>query len=141
MKPCSKCNEHKTLESFPKDNRYSDGRRPRCKSCIARYLVEYRQRDPGKIKDYFLKRDFGISIDQYNQMLASQGGLCAVCKKPEYYKHQSGKTKSLSVDHCHTTGKVRGLLCGDCNRAIGLLNDSIDLLLDAATYIQRNKAV
>lgn len=80
-----------------------------------------------------LERAFGISVEQYNEMLASQGGVCAICKNPE--THQRAGVWNLSVDHCHETGRVRGLLCNNCNRGIGLLRDSAGLCRAAAEYL------
>lgn len=80
-----------------------------------------------------LGRDFGITLEQYNEMLAAQGGVCAICKNPE--THQRKGVWSLSVDHCHDTGRVRGLLCNNCNRGVGLLRDNADLCRAAAEYL------
>lgn len=82
-----------------------------------------------------LKRTYGITLEQYEQMLTDQGGNCAICLKPETGKTQYG-VKSLAVDHCHKTGKIRGLLCEKCNRAIGQLHDDVDVLRRAIDYIQ-----
>jgi ferric-dicitrate binding protein FerR (iron transport regulator) len=79
-------------------------------------------------------RQLGLTVAAYNEMLAAQGGVCAICKQPE--THQRDKLYTLSVDHCHATGRVRGLLCNLCNRAIGLLRDSADLCAKAAEYLK-----
>ena len=64
-------------------------------------------------------------------MYIDQAGLCGICKRPD----SSGI--KLSVDHCHQTGKVRGLLCGNCNRALGLFRDNINLLTNAVSYLTK----
>lgn len=80
-------------------------------------------------KDAELKRLYGININTYLEMLKDQGDVCKICK-------QECKTKySLSVDHDHKSGKVRGLLCNRCNRAIGMFEDNPNLLRLAAQYI------
>jgi hypothetical protein len=90
-----------------------------------------------KTKEYDLnlhmKRNYGISMDDYNAMLEAQDGKCAICScsPPNHHK------KRLNIDHCHSTGKVRGLLCDACNRAIGLLKDSPELMANAIKYIQQ----
>ena len=77
---------------------------------------------------YRLKTEYGITEDDYQRMLASQQGACAVCLKPF-----SG---SPHVDHCHATGRVRGLLCHLCNTALGKLNDDPERLRRAAAYVE-----
>ena len=77
-----------------------------------------------------LRKRYGIDAAQYEQMLEAQGHKCAICGRQSC---PSGK--SLAVDHSHGTGKVRGLLCGNCNKAIGLFNDSKELLANAINYL------
>lgn len=83
-------------------------------------------------KDRDLKKMYGISLEKYNEILCSQNNSCAICKK-----HKDEFTKALAVDHCHTTGKVRGLLCTNCNRALGNIRDSIDGLKNAILYLEK----
>lgn len=78
-----------------------------------------------------LKARYGITIEQYNSMLLEQNNLCKICSNPETLREQP-----LSVDHCHKTGKIRGLLCDKCNRAIGILNDNPLILRKAADYLE-----
>jgi hypothetical protein len=90
----------------------------------------YRARNGDKQWAYCLARNFGLTVEQYNEMLISQGGVCAICRgKPR------GRKTRLSVDHCHTTRKIRGLLCDHCNRAIGILGESPEVLARAADYL------
>ena len=89
-----------------------------------------------KTKEYDLelhmKRSYGIGFKDYDAMVLEQNGVCAICSaEPPKNQHK----KRLNIDHCHTTGKVRGLLCDACNRAIGLLKDSPDLLTKAIQYL------
>jgi hypothetical protein len=82
---------------------------------------------------------YGISEQEYQSMLERQGGVCAICRKPETATHaKSGVVKRLNVDHCHETGQIRGLLCQSCNRAIGLLNHDKDLFHQAIAYLSRS---
>ena len=81
-------------------------------------------------KNSYLKSEYGITLDDYNKMFADQAGCCAICNT-----HASHLTKPLCVDHCHTTGKVRGLLCGECNLAIGKLKDNVQNLKNAIKYL------
>lgn len=83
------------------------------------------------------KKKYGITGGQYYAMVAAQDGVCAVCSQPPSKKNRhSGKVQELVVDHCHETGVVRSLLCDRCNRAIGLLKDSPDVLRRAALYLE-----
>ena len=79
-----------------------------------------------------LKLRFGINFDQYEYMLQEQNSVCAICG------NKDKKDKDLAVDHCHTTDKVRGLLCSDCNLGLGQFKDSVDLLLRAKKYLERD---
>lgn len=78
---------------------------------------------------------YGITIKQHDDMLEAQGGKCAICGCPP---EQSTKG-ALAVDHCHTTGKVRGLLCGNCNAGIGHLRDSLELIRAAGAYLEKHQ--
>jgi len=97
-----------------------------------------RKENRQRYKGYALKKDFGISLEDYNVMFQNQSGLCAICGEKEKTKHQSGHLKDLAVDHNHVTGRIRGLLCWVCNTGIGKLKDSPELLRKAADYIERN---
>jgi Uri superfamily endonuclease len=85
-------------------------------------------------KNSLLKK-FGINYDQYNQILEDQNNVCAICNNLD----RNGR--SLAVDHCHTTNKVRGLLCTDCNTALGLFKDNKDLLDSAIMYLNKDFTV
>lgn len=96
----------------------------------------YRDKDRDKIRDSNLRAKYGIGLDEYNTLLAKQGGVCAICEQPEWVKHgKSGKIAPLAVDHCHDTGRVRGLLCFSCNVALGKFKDSPELLKKALDYV------
>ncbi len=82
-------------------------------------------------------RKYGITIDEYDELLVKQAGVCAICGQHETRKIK-GKLISLAVDHDHETGKIRGLLCAECNMAIGLLHESITALKTAINYLQRH---
>jgi len=90
-------------------------------------------------KNSYLKRMFGIDLNDYNNLLFEQNGVCAICKLPEKGKRRLTEPKALAVDHCHVTGKIRGLLCSECNKGIGLFNDNIELLYTALLYLKNEK--
>lgn len=87
-----------------------------------------------------LLRRFGLSIDDYNAMHVAQAGVCAVCQQMETaLDSRTQRPIALAVDHDHETGKVRGLLCSRCNRAIGYMQDNPKIMLAAAGYILRHR--
>ena len=105
------------------------------RSRMMAYTKEYvlKNKDTIKIahRNSYLKRKFLITLDDYNNMFTSQGGVCAICR-------ETCKTcKTLAVDHCHRTGTIRGLLCQGCNTSISRFNDDIELLLSAIEYLKK----
>ena len=124
MKNCTKCNIDKELTEF---YIYPTGKyRAACKVCY----IEHRN-TIGKNKQ--LKKRYGITIDQYNDLFESQKGCCAICEKP-----QSELSTALAVDHCHETMVIRGLLCYNCNSGLGRFKDDLNLLSKASSYLIRS---
>jgi len=140
-KICTKCKEEKHLSEFSKDRAKKSGRTSQCKKCKNDYMKLFRKNNPELCKKYLkkstLKMIFGLSLQEYNKILSSQNYRCAICGKKEKRK-LNGKICSLSVDHDHKTGKIRGLLCNDCNNGIGRMKDDISLLENAISYLRRN---
>jgi len=98
------------------------------------------KRDKRSQQDYHLKKKFGMGSGEYEKLLESQGGVCAICGNKETRPdHNNGKPRRLAVDHNHKTGKVRSLLCSNCNIAIGLLGDSTDTIKSAMEYLEAHK--
>lgn len=93
------------------------------------YHREWRKKNPERARGFGLKFRFGIGFEHYEALLRSQNGGCAICGG------QNSKGRALAVDHCHKTGKVRGLLCSKCNSGIGMLGDSSLLLKIATEYV------
>lgn len=83
---------------------------------------------------------YRISLVDYREMLIQQNGVCAICGRPEISTHQ-GKLRHLSVDHNHTTGTIRGLLCHNCNAMLGYAGDRIDVLMNAGHYLALWKSI
>lgn len=108
------------------------------KKIRANYMKEYRKKNVDKLRDIDLRRTYGISLDQYNILLEAQNYVCAICGKPEIdICNKKGATRNLAVDHCHTTGRVRGLLCRGCNQGLGNFKEDISSLKKAIQYIAR----
>ncbi|MET9385308.1 endonuclease VII domain-containing protein [Streptomyces sp. NPDC002928] len=79
---------------------------------------------------------YKMTRDEYAALTAAAENRCMICGNEETAVDGKGNVKTLSVDHCHETGRIRGLLCNTCNRAIGLLRDSPTLLREAAKYLE-----
>lgn len=95
----------------------------------------YRVRTRHQKRNRTLIAKYGITLEQHNAMLLEQGNACAICRKTDWGAH------GPCVDHCHTTGKVRGLLCFLCNTAIGKLKDSAVIARAAADYLEKHSPV
>ena len=122
LRSCKKCGEEKPITNFSPSKGCKGGRRPTCRAC------EY---PPGYHREKLYKKRYGISIAEYDTKLNAQNGRCAVCGSKD-----PGRNKDhFCVDHNHTTGQVRGLLCSDCNAALGLLQDSTVVMASALNYL------
>jgi hypothetical protein len=86
--------------------------------------------NPLRIRDLFLQKNYGISLEEYRTLVEKQKGLCLICQK-------APEDKALAVDHCHATGRVRGLLCIPCNVGLGNFKDDPKLLQKAAEYLEK----
>lgn len=130
MKKCTGCNETKPKSEFFFKDKAKGYLMPRCKVC-----ERTRKRltgDNGKCqRKSHLKNRYGITLDDYERMLKEQGSSCKLCGA-----HQSTLRRRLAVDHCHDTNRVRGLLCDDCNIALGKMKDNIETLYRAIDYLK-----
>jgi len=104
------------------------------------YLKEHRETFPKVWKNSYLNQAFGISLSDYSRMVDEQHNKCAICDQKET-ETRGGKVKALSVDHDHTTGKVRALLCTSCNQMIGKAKENRNILLAAIDYLDKHNAV
>lgn len=134
MKKCSKCGALKNLSDFYKNNNTKDKYTSYCKKCSIEHSGNWHKNNKEKktqlMREGNYKRKYGITTEQYNKIFKYQKGCCAICGK-----HQKIFKRSFAVDHCHSTGEVRGLLCMNCNTAIGKFNDDVSLVLKAAAYL------
>jgi hypothetical protein len=99
----------------------------------AEYMREYRKRRPRNVRNTELKKHYGITLDNWEVIYLAQNGVCAICKQTEL--ESGNRYANLAVDHCHATGRVRGLLCNNCNRALGLFKDNPAVLASAIRYL------
>lgn len=164
MKTCSRCHQSKLPLEFSKDKHAPDGLRYSCKACskeaslkwkrehldrhrsyarrrriekphlVKANLLRWRTANPDRCKHLGRKsrlKKYGLSVGGYDDLLTTQGGKCAVCRVPA-----SLCKRRLAVDHCHATGRVRGLLCPNCNNGLGRFKDSAERLRAAAAYLE-----
>lgn len=148
-KVCTKCGELKPLSEFHRmSSCKKDGRYPSCKPCTIAQQRTYREANLEKVRvngraaahRYTLKRKYGMTRGDYDRMLEEQGGGCAICGEtnPGCRNPHAKKTRTaFAVDHDHGTGNVRGLLCDDCNQALGRMKDNPSTLVAAAAYLIR----
>lgn len=149
-KQCSKCKKHKQcnkikeLSEFHINNAHKSGFNTWCKACVKNCTDIYYNIDKKEHKrvnrNNHYKRNYGITLDQYNSMFEAQEGKCAICKKVEtLIDHRSKKVKNLAVDHCHKTGKVRELLCCNCNKAFGFIGENLEILTRMIEYAKKHQ--
>ena len=127
FKVCTTCLCEKPLEEFASQGKGK--KRAKCKVCLAAQKREYYKKNPDKAHQRNLKTFYGITKQEYQEMYERQGGVCACCEKKA----------RLSVDHCHKTGKVRGLLCTNCNLALGHCKDDPQILLNLIEFLKQEK--
>jgi len=136
MKRCCTCKQNKDTSEFNISIRRKDGLDVRCKVCSKKYSREYarkrKQADPNYDVDRTLLARYGITQEEKNSMLLAQDGKCYICKR-DIDGHK------VYVDHNHTTGKVRKLLCPSCNCLIGLALESEDILNTCINYLKEHK--
>ena len=163
-KTCWKCGSFKSFDEFHRATGMKDGHRGECKDCsradrrqwyqqnrekVIAKVQRWREENPERYQEWLkknraenseqrresnrrghLRRKYGLSIEVYEFLCLVQDQKCAICGE---------EVEKLHVDHEHGTGRVRGLLCGKCNKAIGLLNDDPELLSAAARYLQKRQ--
>lgn len=148
MKKCTLCEEEKPFSEF-----YMRGTNPQshCKSCGVVRIRDWRAKNPEKVRKWnrrwteenrtternrvdHLQHKYGLTLEQYDAMLASQNGACKICNSFT----PGGTSGRFHVDHDHTTGKIRGLLCHHCNIGLGHFKDDISTLAKAIAYLQDN---
>lgn len=139
-KSCTKCGVEKELTEYTKNFNKKWGKsylRSSCRECDnarnRKYHADNKAKRAQQHKDWRNKKVFGLGDGEYETMLANQGGVCAICKK------ECTSKPSLAVDHDHATGKVRGLLCSNCNNGLGRFKDDVELLNNAIGYLNGNK--
>lgn len=115
---------HKLMQENPESNK--------------EYYKKHREKLIAKSRTNHLRISYNLSLQDYDNLVLAQNNLCAICNLPEHRYMKTGKLKPLSVDHNHTTGKVRQLLCNDCNAALGFAKENPELLHKMASYLEKH---
>ena len=164
-KDCFKCGKEKLVSDFYKDITKKDGLSSYCAECSRKAKKVYyeqnkerllkkqrkdRKQNPKKYKEYdkihykkykkqyierSLKKNYGLTLDDYNKMFNEQQGCCAICGI-----HQSELKRALDTDHNHKNGQIRQLLCNSCNRLLGHSKENIEILKLAIKYLEKHNA-
>lgn len=139
---CLRCGVVKPFAQFHKSATLADGVSFYCKECTKSFSAARRERDPvaWRIRSqqsshrYALKK-YGMTVEDYAAMFVRQKGVCGICAHGETARGSGGSVKLLAIDHCHTTGVVRGLLCSACNQGLGSFRDDVSRLTAAIEYL------
>ena len=139
-KTCKRCATDKPLEDFHKRSASKDGLQTYCKACAIIGVRKWQEANPEKFEanwrkhsygeEAVLKRKaarYGLTVGQLSEMMEISSGKCSICKKD----------KPLVVDHCHNSLKVRGLICSECNKGLGLFKDDVEALARAIEYLNK----
>ena len=124
-KVCGTCKTVHDIDNFPNDKRYPDGKSYRCKPCHSEYNKAYKARKKAELKEYRIRVKYGLTLDEYQEMVETTPH-CPIC----------GSEEPLVIDHDHSTGEVRGLICQPCNKGLGFFRDNIESMQNAITYLQ-----
>jgi len=137
---CSVCQEHKDKEEFPKATKKKRGYAWECKQCkkekvFAKKATMSEEEWRLHNRKYYLKCQYNVTQQYYDSLVKEQNHKCAICGTDEVDSVRG----VLHIDHCHATGKLRGLLCQQCNTALGKFKDSEEILEKAKEYLRKYK--
>ncbi len=152
-KVCATCKETKSYLCFTKVSRRHDLLDSNCKDCRNKIFAEYREANREKLHQRYVEhkknnpeavakahrktklKQYALTPERYDSILVGQEGKCSICRRLPH------PDQRLAVDHCHTTGQVRGLLCFKCNQAIGALDECPERIFSAIEYLYSAEAV
>ncbi len=133
----SECKDCRKTRLRANQTRYEQRHPEKVKTSRAKYAANiqarYRKRHPELVLNRYMKWMYGISLEEYHELSQQQNGVCAICGGLP-----RSRNRRLCIDHCHLTGKVRGLLCHKCNSTLGFMKDSPSLLQAAIDYLNRS---
>lgn len=140
---CTVCNTFKPWDNFSwkRSKKYKNSptinqvKQPKCKECAILETSSWRgAQSEGRLKDLYYKRAYGITLADFNTMFISQNGKCKLCSR-ELSLVNNTPDRAV-VDHCHSSGNIRGILCNECNRGLGYFRDNPEALANASLYIK-----
>jgi len=138
MKKCTKCGVEKPLSEFHKNRSTKDKYCSLCKPCNNQHAAAWNKKEVQKrkiiVQKNNYKKRYGLLIEQKQELIDKQKGLCAICS------NELKDTHDVCVDHDHKTGLVRGILCRKCNLGIGHLRDSLEIMKSALRYLKKYSA-
>ena len=137
LKTCSKCKNTKPHTEFHLHKSSTDGIRKWCKFCCNESNKCWYKKNPLAHKQTTLKRIYGVTSKMFTELLLAQNNACKICNV-ELSPVKNGDIQIAHVDHCHTTGKIRGLLCRKCNTGLGMFSDNVANLQNAIRYLNEN---
>lgn len=137
---CIRCDTWKPLDEFNNDKNSSIKKSSYCKPCCSQltkkiyhqHTVEQRENFRSNSRKARLKREYGITVERYQELLKEQNFMCVICTTPL----REGDPNT-HIDHCHKSGVIRGILCTNCNRGLGHLKDSMEILEKAIRYLEK----
>lgn len=145
MKQCNVCGLVKPLTEYHKRKDAPCGVRSYCKKCHSdkQGLYAKTNKEAHRVRSYRsqLKKNYGLSVKDFNALYEKQHGVCDICGTQVENIFQGIEGYRVAVDHCHKTGKVRGLLCNLCNSGIGKLKDDPYIVRNALHYLEKHEAL
>lgn len=138
---CGRCRKIKSIDEFFKSKGAYNGLQGHCKDCIREEQREWRAKNRMRSRYYSqrlrLREKYGVTYEFYEELLEKHSHKCAICGQPET-RESNGVPILMAVDHDHRTGEIRGILCNNCNRALGLLKDDTEVLRKAIEYLEKS---
>lgn len=143
MKNCRKCLIDKPIEYFSKAKRNNDCLHSYCKECMLEYSKQWVESKGGieYSREVHYQSTYGISYQHVLDLIKNQDGKCALCEAKVSLHRGGGFKHKAHVDHCHTTNKIRGILCGNCNTALGKLGDDVKSIQKVLEYLKGEQNV
>lgn len=152
IRTCVTCGEGKHLVDFPKNKLCTYGRSNTCRACTnkacRKHVAKKKKDNPDFVARRYLSQEkqrakrYGLTVEELHELHRQADGVCQICgnkpNKDGRPKDRGNSANILNIDHCHTTGKVRGLLCSRCNITLGVLEEDPELMRKMAEYIEEN---